>query len=202
MVYPIAMIKSCPQSAAILFALLLTTPVLSAQDQQVNPSIKEQAQAETKIGPSADPYDQPVLEEVVVTGQHSVATIRREMFKTQDLVYNTFNELNKDDDYDMVCVKEARIGSQIKYKKCRPRFMIEEMSEANTDWRDDGTALISWTEMRKKSLRQREIMANLANNNPHFLDLLKRRLALKKAYESKREQCGWELSCQNRDRKK
>ena len=93
-----------------------------------------------------------------------MATIRREMFKAQDLVFNTFNELNKDDDYDMICVKEATIGSQIRYKVCRPRFMIEGMSVANTDWRDNGTALINWAEMRKKSTRQKEIMVrgNLA----------------------------------------
>ncbi len=187
---------------AIFIVLLMTISPFYAQAKQDNPEIKEETGARVSGVSSPGPYGLPLIEEVIVIGQHSILTIRREMFDTQDLVYDTFNELNNDNEYDMVCANEARIGSQIKYKVCRPRFITEATSDAYTEWRENGLAAINMAEMRRKSLRQKEIMADLANTNPEFLNLLKRRLELKKAYESKMKQCGWNIICLNTNTKR
>jgi len=183
----------------IFIVFLMTIPSLCAQAQQNNPENNEETGASVSRVTIPDPNNQVVLEEVIVIGQHSISTIRRQMFNTQDLVYDTFNELNNEDEYDMVCVNEARIGSQIKYKMCRPRFMMEATSDAYVDWRDNGLAAVNMAEIHKKSMRQREIMADLANNNPQFMSQLEKRLALKNAYKSKLNQCGRNIKCLNKN---
>ncbi len=193
------MFRSRLHNAGIFIVFLMTFSSLCAQAQQINPENNEETGASVSRVTNPDQNNQAVLEEVIVVGQHSISTIRREMFNTQDLVYDTFNELNIEDEYDMVCIKEARIGSQIKYKKCRPRFMMEATSDAYVDWRDNGLGAVNMAEMHRKSKRQREIMADLANNNPQFMSQLKKRLALKNAYESKLKQCGRNIKCLNKN---
>jgi hypothetical protein len=161
--------------------IIIFTPCAPAQQL----STPNEEKAGNAMFGSSNPDDQRILEEVIVIGRDSASTIRRELFNTQDIVYDMFNELNKDDAFDMVCEKEARIGSQIVNKVCRPRFLLTAVSNAYVDWRDDGEFGVNRAEMRNKALRQREIMADLANKNPQFLSILKKRLALRKAYESK-----------------
>lgn len=195
------MSRSRLHNVGIFIVFLMTIPPLCAQAQQNNPENNKETGASVSRVAVPNPNNQAVLEEVIVIGQHSISTIRREMFNTQDLVYDTFNELNNEDEYDMVCVNEARIGSQIKYKTCRPRFMMEATSDAYVDWRDNGLAAVNMAEMRRKSMRQREIMADLANNNPQFMNQLKKRLALKNAYKSKLKHCGRNIKCLNKNSK-
>jgi len=174
-------VHSSRLGGVIVILIMIFTPCAPAQ-QLPTPNEKKTGNANFE---SSDPDDQRILEEVIVIGRESVSTIRRELFNTQDIVYDMFNELNKDDTFDMVCEKEARTGSQIVYKVCRPRFLLTAVSNAYVDWRDDGAFGVNRAEMRNMTLRQREIMADLANKNPQFLSLLKKRLALRKAYESK-----------------
>lgn len=174
-------VRSSGFGVVIVILIMIFTPCTPAQ-QPPSPNEEKTGKA---LFSTSNPDDQRILEEVIVIGQGSASTIRRELFNAQDIVYDMFNELNQDDAFDMVCDKEARIGSQIVYKVCRPRFLLTAESNAYVDWRDGGWFGVNRAEMRNKSLRQREIMADLANKNPQFLSLLKKRLALRKAYESK-----------------
>ena len=56
----------------------------------------------------------------------------------------------------------------------------------------------SMAEDRKYRQQQREIMAEMANNNPQFLQLLEARLKLKKAYETEVGARPKELVIENR----
>ena len=91
------------------------------------------------------------------------------MFATQDLLYDTFNRLNDDDEYDMICVKEARTGSHIKYTVCRPRFMIDAVANATASLLADEGDNFDPAEMRRKTKRQQELMAELANKTQNSL---------------------------------
>ena len=131
------------------------------------------------------------LEELIITGERPISLLRREMFDTQDQVFEMFNTLNEEVEYDMICHKEARIGSQIRYQVCKPAFMWNAISEASQDTLlDAGLGIdhmysLNRAELKGKTEYQRELMARLANENPQFLSLLKKRLALRKKYESR-----------------
>lgn len=68
------------------------------------------------------------VEEIVVVGEKSTAQLRREIEIANVLVYETYNELNPDDDYDIECRKEAPIGSQVLRTYCRARIYWESRS--------------------------------------------------------------------------
>ncbi|MDT8398515.1 MAG: hypothetical protein RQ899_07870 [Pseudomonadales bacterium] len=68
-------------------------------------------------------------EEITVTGQASVRNLRNRVDVAEDRMYALFNELNDDDLYDFHCIREARIGTRLQQKVCRPRYMDEVGSE-------------------------------------------------------------------------
>lgn len=174
----------------VIFLLATSCPAVSKQNQSEsdNESLSKTS-ATPQNGNSITTQNSQVLEEVIVTGQATPHLLKRETLKVQQLVYKMFNDLNTDKDYDMVCQKRARIGSQIRYKVCKPRIAWTAESERWSDWIDEDVVDLAMPtrtriEDRKYMQRQREIMAEIANTNPEFLELLKRRLALRKAYEA------------------
>ena len=145
--------------------------------------------------PSAE--DWALVEEVIVIGLRPMTSIRQEIANTEDLIYETFNALNDNDAFDIVCTNEAPIGSQIRRRVCRSGFMVESETAAFIDFLDTGYGEVSLSRQRLVIKRQKEIMAELANKNPDFLQLLKRRWALRQVYEQRVEACGWNLKCLN-----
>jgi hypothetical protein len=69
--------------------------------------------------------------------------------------------------------------------------------QAFIDFLDTGYGEVSLSRQRLVIKHQSEIMADLANENPAFLQLLKRRWALRQVYEQRVEACGWDLKCLN-----
>jgi hypothetical protein len=94
----------------VMFVILIIVWPFTVPAQQ-NTSTHEN-ESEAAVLSASNPTDQAILEEVLVIGQSTPVTIRRELFNTQDLVCDIFNELNEDDAYDMVCKKEARNNGQ------------------------------------------------------------------------------------------
>lgn len=173
-----------------ILLLAISYPVASLQnDSESDNKLLSETSAALQNGNSTTTQNSQVLEEVIITGQATPHLLKRETLKVQQLVYKMFNDLNTDKDYDMVCQRRARIGSQIRYRVCKPRIAWTAESERWSDWVDDDVVDLAMPtrtriEDRKYMQRQREIMAEIANTNPEFLELLKRRLALRKAYEA------------------
>ncbi|MES2625465.1 MAG: hypothetical protein V4628_09310 [Pseudomonadota bacterium] len=67
------------------------------------------------------------VEEIVVTGERSLVSLRIEADKAEDVVYELFNELNTEDRYDVHCATETRVLSHIKQRHCRTGFELEAM---------------------------------------------------------------------------
>lgn len=145
--------------------------------------------------PSAE--DRALVEEVIVIGLRPINAIRHEITNTEDLIYDTFNELNDEDAFDIICTKEAPIGSQIRRRVCRSRFMVESETEAFMDFLNTGYGEVNLSRQRLVTKHQSEIMTDLANKNPAFLQLLKKRWALRQVYKKRVEACGWNLKCLN-----
>ncbi len=73
--------------------------------------------------------DEQEIDEVVVKGKRTLRRIRQEIRSLDLQIYSMFNELNTDDDYDIVCRKMARIGSQIVRNNCKAKLYWDSMSE-------------------------------------------------------------------------
>lgn len=127
----------------------------------------------------------PAMEEVLVIATQPVSFLRKEIFRTQERLYDSFNEQNDDDRFDVICRKEATIGSQIRFPNCRPRFFRSALADATTDTLLDGyygLPDLSRATLARLFDQQHEKMAQVAKQNPEFNSLLKRHLLLRRAY--------------------
>ena len=71
---------------------------------------------------AADAHDPPpVGDEVVVIGK-SPGQLRAEMERAEESVYDRFNALNSDHQFDIHCWREAPLGSNISRRVCQPNF--------------------------------------------------------------------------------
>jgi len=186
-----------PQKSGQFIFILMMILALDLQAGQNDPDSGEKSGSTTPGAPTPSAEDRALVEEVIVIGMRPITSIRHEITNTEDLIYDTFNELNDEDAFDIICTKEAPIGSQIRRRVCRSRFMIESESQAFMDFLDTGYGEVSLSRQQLVRKHQSELMADLANKNPAFLQLLKKRWALRQVYEQRVEACGWNLRCLN-----
>jgi len=128
------------------------------------------------------------IDEVTVIGPQSLTTLRRELIAAEDNVYAIFNALNTDDDYDITCRKEARVGSQIQHRVCEAKIYRDKAAEAAEEFYDEGGPRGIALNNKKHSEILRQKMRALAAENPQFVDALRKRRALRQEYELRQEQ--------------
>lgn len=73
--------------------------------------------------------EQP-MEEITVIGQRSLLTLRIQIDKAEDRIFDIFNKLNTDDLYDIHCSREAPTGSHIRHKRCSPVYFDRTEADA------------------------------------------------------------------------
>jgi vacuolar-type H+-ATPase subunit F/Vma7 len=128
-----------------------------------------------------------VVDEITVMGVRDLGALRAELTRAEDEVYDLYNELNDDDDYDIICKREALIGSQIKKRICKARLYRDALSEATED---DDVGIVYFgplvnEEKHRKILREK--MRAVANQNPELIVALKKRYALEQKFNLERE---------------
>lgn len=158
--------------------LLLPLPVMA---------FDETDDAETADDPRpdlAETRDQ-LMEEIVVVGEKSTIQLRHEIRAADMVVYEIFNELNTDDDYDIECRKQARIGSHILRTQCKARLYWEAQSElAEEDMAIPTIRPVANRARHERILREK--VRDMAAKNPELLramlqrEILKRELARRK----------------------
>ncbi len=128
-----------------------------------------------------------VIDEVVVQGQRSLGSFRRELMRAEDVVFSTFNSLNEDDGYDIVCRREVRIGSQIPFRTCKARLYFDARSSATIgeEYTMGRNGPMIDENNHVRILRQK--MAHIARISPEFREALRKRLESEKAYEQARQ---------------
>ena len=62
-----------------------------------------------------------VGDEVIVIGKSS-SQLKVEMERAEEAVYDRFNALNSDHQFDIHCRREAPLGSNISRRVCQPNF--------------------------------------------------------------------------------
>jgi len=126
------------------------------------------------------------VNEATVAGAPSLESMRAELERVEDVVYAIFNELNDDDAYDIICRRETRVGSQIRYRVCLASVLRDTVADDEID-DDAGTVTVSHNTSRSRHQKiLAEKMRQLASENPELLEALKVRLLLKRRLEEER----------------
>ncbi len=129
------------------------------------------------------------IEEVVVTGEQQLETLRREVVFVETELLSLFNQLNSDDDYDIICKKETRIGSQIKRRTCLARLYRDSLSDKTVgDYEGNVRAghVLPNEEEHMRVLRR--MMHDVADDDPQFQELLDQHQKLISRYKTFKEQ--------------
>jgi hypothetical protein len=116
------------------------------------------------------------VEEVIVPGRRP-ENLRVEIERLEGAVYERFNALNSDDEFDIHCLKQAPTGSNIPLRTCTPNFVIraEAASAAGmlTDGRTGAGNNFSRAEltmlMEEKSRKLTEEMQRVAREDERLL---------------------------------
>ncbi len=95
----------------------------------LGPHVSMAQTLESGSAPPISVRDKREIDEIVVAGKKTLRTIRQEIRNLDLRIYSMFNELNKDDNYDIICRKMARIGSQIVRNNCKAKLYWDSLSE-------------------------------------------------------------------------
>lgn len=109
------------------------------------------------------------IDEVVVVGEAQLDDLRLKLYTAEVEVYDLFNDLNDDNEFDVSCEQKAPVGSHIKQRYCQPRFVARLYNEA---LRERGSNRISPSQYNRKQEEFQAIMETLANENDDLLKAL------------------------------
>jgi tetratricopeptide (TPR) repeat protein len=70
-----------------------------------------------------------LLEEIIVIGDRSLLSLKREIYKAEDLKFDLFNALNSTDEFDITCKYGVSTGSRIKRRVCDVGYMKKARAE-------------------------------------------------------------------------
>ncbi len=131
--------------------------------------------------------EQEPLEEIVVIGPRSLSSMRAEIIEVENKVFDIFNAVNSDNDYDVSCRRETPSFSHIPQRVCRPRFV--DRIEANTAQiylRGDGY-FDPRAEIRHHQQILEERMRTLIEENPQLNEAMREFYLTKTEYEAERK---------------
>jgi hypothetical protein len=118
-----------------------------------------------------------VDEEIVVRGR-SRALLRMQFELAEDAVYERFNEINSDDEFDIHCRREVTTGSRIQQRVCQGNFWREAQADAGQETARglQGSASLNPQLFLGEALYKRELLAEemrrLASEDEQLLQSL------------------------------
>jgi hypothetical protein len=127
-----------------------------------------------------------VLDEVVVQGTRLWA-LREKMVEVEDKFYALYDELNKDNDFDVHCHIEVPTGRIIKERVCRIAF-YENAQEVEVKALLDGHAAPPADMVAQaRSVDFEQNFLRVVNGDKRLLKLVREREALEKRYDEERQ---------------
>lgn len=138
-----------------------------------------------------EPEPAETIEEIVVYGNKSLVRLRLELYKAEDAVFDLFNSLNSDDEFDIHCYKEAPIGSHIKKRVCKTNYVRDLTGEATRQSLLIGEPYIHpVAKIKQKDELLRKEMEALVVERPELLKALNEYSDAKQVLESEhRRRC-------------
>ena len=189
------------RSKFLLYLLIGVIPVCLYGQEDENADPDQESQENVSQRP---------IEEIQVTGERTLLTMRNEIIREEENLYRIFNELNSHDRFDITCKEERRTWSYILARNCYPKFFTDlrraensfALSELRQAFSDDGVdpALFNMGMGKIKNDRQiRELaagdyqalseeMLRIASENPEYLNILMKVADLKADYQAAHEE--------------
>jgi hypothetical protein len=109
------------------------------------------------------------------------------MYEAEEALYDVFNSLNSDDDYDIHCYEEAPTGSKIKQRICKTEKMGKILAEQTQKMMRGEPYVFPKAEINKMNERMLAEMTELASTHPEYLKALETYDQTKQTWESERE---------------
>ena len=178
-----------------ILILSASTCLYGQEDENADPNQELQVTA-----------SQRPIEEIQVTGERTLLTMRNEIIREEENLYRIFNELNSHDRFDITCKEERRVYSHIPARNCLPKFFTDlrmdttrfGLSELRQAFGPDGvdpalfelglSRIESDRKLREKSAGDyqalSEEMLRIASENPDYLNILMKVADLKANYEA------------------
>ena len=113
------MTKKLGVNLAVFISLVCLSPLTLSQ-QQESPSESESA-IESQAANS-------VIEEISVIGERTTYSLRLEIESAETEVYNLFNELNNNDEFDVTCEEVVYTGSHLPVRTCMAAYLRKEQA--------------------------------------------------------------------------
>ena len=189
------------RSKFLLYLLIGVIPVCLYGQEDENADPDQESQENVSQRP---------IEEIQVTGERTLLTMRNEIIREEENLYRIFNELNSHDRFDIKCKVERRTWSYILARNCYPKFFTDlrraensfALSELRQAFGPDGvdSALFDMGMDKIKNDRKiRELaagdyqalseeMLRIASENPEYLNILMKVADLKADYQAAHEE--------------
>jgi hypothetical protein len=169
----------------IFLIALATSLAWQAFAQEADPDAAEtnvSAVYEGEDEGNTDPID-----EITVMGARSLLSLRHELTLAEDNFFDTYNMLNEDDRYHIICKDEVYIGSRIPVRECISRVIRESRIESTQNAVGLGAGPVGGTprgrEEAKHSRALQENLRNLAMQDKGLQDALMEYDATRRKYE-------------------
>ena len=145
---------------------------------------------ETGQAPLSEP-GQRAPEEITVTGQKSLSTLRKELRQAENAVNSLFNDFNGNDAFDIVCRSMVYTGSHISERVCEPRFYTDLKYQNTQDFNLGIDEQLGPNELQamycNRFLEFQNALREAALANPELLSAIRNHSELKAAYEEQRK---------------
>jgi hypothetical protein len=131
------------------------------------------------------------IEEVIVRGSKSLIELKHEMYRAEDTLYDLFNSVNIDDQFDIRCYEEAPTGSKLKVRVCKTNYFRNRHAAETQKLMRGEPFMYPVFGMKKMDERLNELMTKAILEQPKMLDVLARYAEAKQTLESERKhRCG------------
>jgi len=147
------------------------------------------------------------IEEIVVYGEKSLLLLKRDVERASNVVFESFNILNDDDEFDIHCSDRVPTGSNISEGSCRPNFEDQIYSEETSRQLEMSSGriptegfLVNHSAIKAKLKKKKKIMdakmEALANENPEFARALIKLLVAERVFAAeKARRCAGRIIC-------
>ena len=146
-----------------------------------------QAMAVENADPSTPPATgQTSLDELVVNGKKLHERLA-EIYKTEDRFYALYNQLNANHDFDMHCAEEARTGTVLLQRVCRPEYIEKAEAEQARAFLTGNIAPPAVAVAEARRAEYRKNVLDTVKRNPQLLQLLRARYEMMRQYQDDRD---------------
>jgi hypothetical protein len=167
-----------------LAALVLASPLMAAETAPVPVPTSVTAPA-GQVPPVSGPRDEE-LDEVLVKGT-KLWQMRKEIVATEERFFRRYNELNKNDDFDIHCAMEAPTGTRLKSRICREQYIEDaEAEQAQAMLRGEYAPPPEMVRLERFDDYKKNVL-QVVNSDQELRKLIRQRDAIEKKYLAERK---------------